>query len=176
MLPFALENAQPFRIVSQVSDGVSRFSPMIGSGEVVEAPINHFHRNRCKRLVELFSHRIGQINQDRIQQPGSPQLKLDAILRADPEVSQAQQPFDNVIGVFNSPALPIQGDHIGCWQALCIQFIGQIAIPLAFVQHLDETDQLTIIILTNPDQSFMDLSRSLQMALDLICQVLLWRE
>ena len=81
MLPFAFENPKPDRIVGQVGDRVIGFASMVRLGEVVNAAIDHLQRNRCKRLVQSFGYGVGQVNQDGIQQPSRPQLKLDAILR-----------------------------------------------------------------------------------------------
>ena len=86
MLPLALENPKPSRIVGQVDDRIVGFTAMICLGKVVDAAIDHLHRERCERLVQLFGNRIRQVDQDGIQQTVSPYLKLDAVLRADPKV------------------------------------------------------------------------------------------
>lgn len=55
------ENTQPEGVVSQIGDWVGCFAAVMGSGKVVDAAIDHFHRNGRERLVQLFSDFIGQI-------------------------------------------------------------------------------------------------------------------
>jgi hypothetical protein len=101
MLSLAFENTQPRRIVGQIGDGVGCFTPVVGRGKVVQAAVDHFQRNSRKRLIQSFGNSIRQIDQNSIQQPGSPQLQLDAVLRTDPKIGQAQQPFDGVVSILN---------------------------------------------------------------------------
>ena len=80
---------------------------MVGLGEEVQAAVDHLHGNSSERLIEGLGYGISQVNQDGIQQPGGPQLELDTILRTDPEAGHAQQAFDDGVGVFDAPALPV---------------------------------------------------------------------
>ena len=79
MLPLAFKHTQPCRVVGQVGNRVTGFASMVRLGEVVEAAIDHLQGKRRERLVESFGHGIGQVDQDGMQQPGGPQLKLDAV-------------------------------------------------------------------------------------------------
>ena len=109
MLSFTLDHAEPSRVVGQIDDWVVSLATMVRPGKVVDAAVDHLKRERRERLVQFFSHGISQVNQDDIQQPGRPQLELDAVLRTNPEVGQAQQAFRDVVCIFDPPALPIQG-------------------------------------------------------------------
>ena len=60
-------------------------------------------------------------------------------LLATADVEPIKHTFDNGIGIFNAPALPIQGDQIGGRQTLGIQLIAQITIPCTTITHFDQT-------------------------------------
>jgi len=117
-------------------------------------------------LVEAFGHGIGQVDQDSIQQPGGPPWQRNTIVRTDPEVGQTPQPFDDVVGIFDPPTLPIQGYRVEYRQALAVQFVSQVAIPLALVQHLDQAQPLALILLADPRPGFLSLGCPPQRALD----------
>src|SRR5271157_1119577 len=115
---------------------------MIIHGEMIQTSKNHLDRDLAKRTVENFSHLIGQIYQDSIQDLGRPDLNLDAVDRPDPEVGQTQEAFHQVENIFDPPPLGIQfGDVLGR-QYLGVEHIGQVAIPAASALDLDQTDQL----------------------------------
>lgn len=86
---FAFENPKPGRVVRQIDAWVGGFPPMMGLGEKVHAAVDHLQRDRREGLIQFFGYGVRQVDQDGIQQPGGPQLKLDTVLGADPEVGQA---------------------------------------------------------------------------------------
>jgi len=90
---------------------------------------------------------VGQVEQDGIQQPGRPELQLERVIGTAPQIGQAEQSFDQGVGVFNAPALPryAQGDDVGGGQGRHVQFIGQVAIPLAAIAHLDQAQRLRAV-------------------------------
>ena len=68
--------------------------------------------------MERFGYGIGQVDQDDIQQPGCPNLHFDRILCTAPEIGQTQQALDDIVGIFNAPTLPVQGNPIRRGQLL----------------------------------------------------------
>jgi hypothetical protein len=58
-------------------------------------------------------------------------LHQNAVADTRPEVSQAQQAFDDVEGVLNVPALGVQGPADFGREAAWVSHVGQITLPLA---------------------------------------------
>jgi hypothetical protein len=133
-------------VLDKVGDRVKRIPAVIGLGEVIQTPKNHFHGNGLKGQVEGLGNRIGEVNQDGKQNPGSPDLNQDAVESTGPEVSQAQQAFDDVEGIFNVPTLGIEGQNDFGREAQRVGDIGQLAIPLALPQAFDEAQRVWAVL------------------------------
>ena len=136
---FTFDDTEQFGVDDQVSDDIIRLAAMVSLRKEIKATIHHFHGDCCKRLIERFGDTVGEIHQNRIEQPGCPSLNLDGILSATSKISETQQTLDDGIRIFNAPALPIQGNQISGRQTLGIQLIVQITIPCAAIQHFDQT-------------------------------------
>jgi hypothetical protein len=67
MLPLTFEHPKPGCIVSQVGDRVVGFAAMVRLGKVVDTVVDHLHRDRCERLVQLFGNSVRQVDQNSIQ-------------------------------------------------------------------------------------------------------------
>lgn len=137
---FAFEDAQQLGIGCQISNYLIGLATSVSLREKIQAAIHPLDGEGCERLMERLRHRIGEIDQNNLEQPGGPHLHLDCILSAAPKISQTQPAFDDGIGIFDPPALPIQGDPIGGWQTLGIQFVAQVAIPFAALEYFNQTD------------------------------------
>ena len=85
-----------------ILDDIVGRAALIGAGEEVQAAVDHLQRERREGLVEFLGHGVGQLDQDGVEQPGRPELQLDAVGGTDPEVGQTQQAFDHVVAAFYS--------------------------------------------------------------------------
>jgi hypothetical protein len=120
--------------------------------EVIETPVNHFHRQITKRAVQGFCDGIREIHQDRVEEPGRPYLNQDAIDGANPEIRQSQQPLDRVERIFDAPALPVECHHIFSGERLRIQHIRQVAIPSAARQCFDQPHRMDTLAICGASQ------------------------
>ena len=59
----------------------------MGHRKVIETTVEHFQRHLLKGHPHFIRHRIGEVDQHRIKQPGGPNLQLDAVERTGPEGS-----------------------------------------------------------------------------------------
>jgi transposase len=121
---FAFDKAQQLGIGDEISHEIIGFTTLAGLCKIVQTAVNHLHRNSGKGPVERVGNVIGEINQHPVEQPGGPDLEFDCILRPTPEVSQSQQPFDDMVSVFDAPALPIEGYGVVNRQCEGVEFVG----------------------------------------------------
>ncbi len=70
-----------------------------------QAPVDHLERDGGEWLPQVHGDLVGEVDQHGVEEPGDPDLRLDAVGRADPEIGQAQQAFDDGEGVLNPPAI-----------------------------------------------------------------------
>ena len=84
------EDAQGDGIGGQVLRHIGRLAPLERIGEEVQAAVDHLHREGGEGTVQDLGDGVGEVDQDGIEDPGGPELQLDAVLRADPEVGQAR--------------------------------------------------------------------------------------
>ena len=75
--------------------------PMRSLAEIVAAAKDHLHGDDSKGLVENLSDRISRSDQKRIEQPGDPELELNAVFSSGPEVIKTEKTLDNRVSIFN---------------------------------------------------------------------------
>lgn len=82
---FTFDDTQQFGVGRQISDDIVRIAALVSLRKEIKAAIHHFHGDGCKRLIERFGDTVGEIHQNRIEQPGCPDLNLNPILSAAPK-------------------------------------------------------------------------------------------
>jgi hypothetical protein len=168
-----LEDTQALGLLGEIDDGIGRLAPLVGGGEEVQAAIDHLQGEGGEGTAQRLGDRVGQIDQHGVEEPGGPDLELDPVGRADPEVGQAQKALDCQKSVLDPPALPIQGDGVGGREASGIEFVGEVAVPGGPDRHLDQADRLARRALPDPDEPIAGLGRLVENPLDLVTQIAL---
>jgi hypothetical protein len=160
-ISFLFYQRQGFGLASEILNGVIGLAFVPRLGEMIQAPKNHLQRDVLKRLVQRVGHGVGQVDQKSVEQPGGPNLHLDAVDRTGVKISQTQQAFDHIEGVFDTPTLIVEGDDTGGWQTFRVQDVGQITIPFTPEQDLDQTHLVATLVLvaTQDDHGVVDLGR-----------------
>jgi len=121
---FAHENAQTGGVGGKVLDHVRDRAALEGVGEMIERAIEHLLREGGHGLLEACGHGVSEIHQNGLENPGGPELHAHTVLRAGPEVGQAEQALDRVKSILQAPALPVQDDGIEHRQTRRVPLIG----------------------------------------------------
>ena len=100
-------------------------------------------------------------------------MQANGVVIGTPEVSQTQQAFDDGIGILDAPALPIQSDGDVGRQVSSVEFVGEVAIPQAAIQHFDQAYLLAraVPITADPHNRVMHRGAGVQAVDELIRQV-----
>lgn len=75
------EDAIKLSLLSEEIDGVNGATEFFLLDEMIKTLEDHFHQNILKRTIQSIRDAVGEIDQKRIEQPGSPNLDLDPVDR-----------------------------------------------------------------------------------------------
>jgi hypothetical protein len=153
---FALENAKELGARGERSDRIGLLAAMDGPGEEGDAAVGHLEGEIDKGAPEGVGDGIGEVDQDGVEQPGDPELELDAVGRVDPEVSQPEQPLDAREGLLDSPPAGVEGHDLVSRETLGVELVGQVAVPEPAARDGDQADDLAFGPAANGDQRLLD--------------------
>lgn len=103
-LSFLFNQGQGLGLASEIFNGVISLTFVPRLGEMIQAAENHLQGDVLKGPVQGISHGSGQVNQEGVEQPGGPDLHLNAVARTGVKISQAPQSFDDVKSILDAPA------------------------------------------------------------------------
>jgi len=123
----------------KILDWVSRSAFGLSGREVVQVAKHYVQRNAIEGQSEGIGQVIGQVDQNKLDDPDGPDWKPNAIGRPGPEIAPSEEPPDQVEVIFNAPVPLIEIDHHARWQNFRVEHRGEIGTPGAAPPALQST-------------------------------------
>ncbi len=73
------EDTIKLSLLSEEIDGITGAAEFFLLDEMIKTLKDHFHRNILKRTIQSIGDAVGEIDEERIKQSGSPNLDLDTV-------------------------------------------------------------------------------------------------
>ncbi len=122
----------------EVGDGGAGVAMGAGDRVMIEAAEDHFLGDALGGDDEAFGDVVAEVDQDGREEPGGPELEVDAVVGAGPEVGQTEEAFDRQEGGLDVPTAAVEIGDVLAGQEGGVWDIGQVGEPGALVAHFHQ--------------------------------------